>query len=148
MGTLMARHYALHALVHVFPKTGRLKLCGWVGCPGKPASFWTVSWNLVNGKRRAPWFDDAAYDRVIRAIEAARTLRAVTVPVPAPIPSSVPRPAPGAAAVASIVDDRPVMDKSGFGGAKPRFDFVPASKADLYEELRRAVANTPPRATE
>jgi hypothetical protein len=85
--TNRARHYALHALIHVFPKASRLRLCEWVGCMGKPAAFWNSSWHQIVKPRFAGstghvanWFDDEVFDRVIRAIEADRTKRAVAPP--------------------------------------------------------------------
>ena len=81
--TNRARHYALHALIHVFPVANRYRVCRWVGCPGKEAAFWNASWHQVVRPRAsgmghmANWWDEEAYDRVIRAIEAARTARAV-----------------------------------------------------------------------
>lgn len=83
-----ARHYALHALLHVFPKLSRVSAASMVGCPGKPGAFLTNSWNQVvrpyrNGANphMAKWFDDKAYDRVIRAIEAGRSEDAADVSV-------------------------------------------------------------------
>lgn len=85
--TNRARHYALHALCHVFPKVNRFSLCKLVGCPGKPGAFWNASWNQIvkpryagSPERMAKWWDEALYDRVIRALEADRTRRAVTPP--------------------------------------------------------------------
>lgn len=78
-----ARHYALHALVRVFPKASRERLCVYVGCPGNPRQFWASSWNQIvkpqahGHGHMAKWWDDTVYDRVIRAIEADRTRRAV-----------------------------------------------------------------------
>jgi hypothetical protein len=96
MNTNRARHFALHALVHVFPKADRFKLCAWVGAV-KPRAFWQQSWHQVakptqNGRAHmAVWFQDGPYDRVIRAIEADRTRRNIA-PVAQPPPY---RPPPG-----------------------------------------------------
>ena len=104
------RHYALHALLHVFPKADKIKLCVWVGCPGKPKAFWNASWHQVIKPRSsglghmAMWWEDDSYDRVIRAVEANKTRRAVSPPiegrrgsVPSEVPSprDPPRPEPG-----------------------------------------------------
>lgn len=157
-GATQARHYALHALIHVFPRASKFKLCQLVGCPGKPQSFWSISWNMVNGRKRVSWFKDASYDRVIRAIEAGVTRRNVapakSVPAraAAPVAAAAPtRPIPPTteaetSQIERIIAGRPVMDKGQFGGQRPRFEpTVPTSKADLYEELRKAAANTPAR---
>jgi len=101
--TFRGRHYALHALVHVFPKANRFSLCRMVGCPGKPGPFWNASWNQIAKPRfpgslthMANWWDDAVYDRVIRAIEADRTRRAVAPKYPKPEVEPPPyRPPPG-----------------------------------------------------
>lgn len=177
--TNRARHYALHALIHVFPKANRTDLCRLVGCPGKPGVFWNASWHQVVKPRSpgsllhmASWFDDTAYDRVIRAIEADMTRRAVAPP-PKPQPEPPPyRPPPGTVAKvladeppragklgrlepngyrppagaldAILDDDRPVMDASGFAERRHRSweETKQASKSGLEEELRRAVENT------
>lgn len=78
---MKARHYAMHALIHVFPKASREKIAGYVG-GHRPKQFLANSYTAIlgtSGKRqRARWWNDEAYDRVIRAIEADRTRRAVT----------------------------------------------------------------------
>lgn len=165
-GATCARHYALHALIHVFPKAAKFKLCEFVLCPGKPVSYWSVSWNVVNGKHPALWFKPEAYDRVIRAIEADRTRRAVAQQKPAvarpaePLPYRPPTPhpklgtrdangyrPPASAIVEELEDelaaDRPVFDRSVAGGfRKPRQDTFVSSRRAVEEELRQAAANT------
>lgn len=80
------RHYAMHALRHVFPDLtgeGAARLCG---CPGKPIYFWRNSVNQVAYKfkpneqdylkecgepvrtRAAKWWNEDAYNRVIAAV--------------------------------------------------------------------------------
>jgi hypothetical protein len=75
--SIHARHYAMHALLHVFPDLPRLAAARVVGCPGKPASFYNNSWNQVVRPRSdgtghmAKWWDEYAFARVIAAIERA-----------------------------------------------------------------------------
>jgi hypothetical protein len=94
--TTHARHYALRALIHVFPDVNRIRLYKWVGVPGKPNVFWRNSWHSKGRGRAAEWWSDEVYDRVIRAIEADRTRRNV-VPLPADEVAAPPpyRPPPG-----------------------------------------------------
>lgn len=69
---MRCRHYAMHALSHVFPGTGRYALARMVGCQAKPQYFWKNSvTHVLNGMgpgKRAKWWDEAAYQRVIEAI--------------------------------------------------------------------------------
>jgi hypothetical protein len=89
---MRCRHYAMHALAHVFPDMKRQSLGSVVGCPGKGARFWSNSMMHVvapapglrpgQGYRPhvAKWWDDEAFGRVIAAIE--RSLATVhTVPI-------------------------------------------------------------------
>ena len=113
-----ARHYAMHALLHVFQELGRHAAASLVGCPGKPNGFYMNSWHRVarvvspTGRRQANWWDEDAYGRVIAAVEAA---------VPrAPIKLS--------AATGSIVE--------------PLRPAASAGKRALQEMLAEAVRNT------
>lgn len=71
-----ARHYAMHALTHV---CGRMLMgsvaAESVGCPGEGRHFYRNSINqtvaVINGKRRASWWNEAGYARTITAVEAA-----------------------------------------------------------------------------
>jgi hypothetical protein len=78
--TNRARHYAMHALLHVFPDLERHAAARLVGCPGKPAAFWNASYHQVIKPRAgaaghvAGWFNDRVYERVIAAVEAGLTL--------------------------------------------------------------------------
>lgn len=167
--TNRARHYALHALVHVFPHANRLRLCEWVGCPGKPGPFWNSSLHQVvkprypgSATRMANWFDDAAYDRVIRAVEADRTRRAVAPAAEREVevnhyaepPAYPSRPgAPGlpasraerikaeASRVTAALDDDARSRFAGLG-AKERVPAPIENKSKLQDMLRDAVANT------
>jgi hypothetical protein len=176
ISTCRARHYALHALLHVFPGAEREKVCALVGAMGSPKSFWNNSLNQVikpAGNRRhvALWWNDKAYDRVIRAVEAGRgndadgvPLPAATAPEPPPpyrppagtvekVLAASPRPErlgtldrsgyrPPPDAIRKILDDdEPVFDRGSFSERKAR-DPVPRGKADLARELREAAANT------
>jgi hypothetical protein len=88
---LRARHYALHALAYVFPKCPKSKLCDFVGCNGRPDKFWdnsrsqVVDFSTGRARVRVAWWNGEVYERVVRAIEADRTKRAVaSKPLPAP----------------------------------------------------------------
>jgi hypothetical protein len=167
--TNRARHYALHALVHVFPDASKVGLCSLVGCVGQPKSFWSTSWHQVvkprpNGRgHAASWWNEGAYARVIHAIQAALARRrGMPPPDYRPPPGTVEkvladsaphpklgmldrggyRPPPDAIAKILDGDDSPVFDRGGtFGGSKPR-EYARSSKADLARELREAAANT------
>lgn len=77
---LRARHYAIHALIHVFQGVSPLRLCE-TYCIENHRQFWASSRQMIVEKRNpCGWWDVAAYDRVIRAIEADRTRRAVAPP--------------------------------------------------------------------
>jgi hypothetical protein len=220
-----ARHYAMHALVHVFRATSPHRLAAYVGAD-HPKQFWANSHATIvrakNGRKHAAlWWDDVAYDRVIRAIEADRTRRAVApkeIAPPAnnssyladenggqeittndPVPEAPPRPGEPTVEVSAYVepppyrpppstlekalrkdepsgrpfrhgsgyvdrngyrppkgtieavlddDDRPVMDRGGQFSDRRRSEKPVLSKRNLEDELRRAVANTKPRAEE
>jgi len=77
---LRARFYAFGALRHVFPEVARTTLAKLVGCPGMPLTFVANFQHSVikpvmsaKGQLRphvAKWWDEAAYGRVIAALEA------------------------------------------------------------------------------
>jgi hypothetical protein len=88
--TLRARHYALHALLFVFPGLPREKAAKFVGAPGRPMMFYHGSMNQVakvvntmTGRRRANWWDEEGFERVIRAIENAGPKPAIAETTPA-----------------------------------------------------------------
>lgn len=69
---LRCRHYAMHAISHVFQGLPVQVLGRLVGAR-KPGSFWKNSMILIapksgTSRRRCLWWSDEAYDRVIRAI--------------------------------------------------------------------------------
>jgi hypothetical protein len=68
-----ARHYALHALLHVFPDLGRHSACRLVGVKKSSAvpSFWMASWDIVRAPPGKTWWDAAVYARVIQGTRAA-----------------------------------------------------------------------------
>lgn len=82
---IRARHYAMHSLLHVFPDLQRKSAASIVGCPGKPVYFWNASWNQVakpqtfGNRRKANWWDEESYGRVIKAIEQPQTQRKIAV---------------------------------------------------------------------
>jgi hypothetical protein len=75
--SVRARHYALHALLLVFPDLAREKASSFVGAPGKPMAFYHNSYNSVakvvgaKGRRFANWWDETGFLRVVEAIRAA-----------------------------------------------------------------------------
>ena len=77
-----ARHYALQALAQIFPLEDRLFLATVCGCAGKPKYYWsgsvTHTGRIVGGpragKRRARWWSEESFDRVVAAIEAVAPL--------------------------------------------------------------------------
>lgn len=79
--TIRARHYALHALLHTFPKLPRGIAAKLVGAPGNPVTFYHNSWHQVVRPRAsasghmALWWNDAAYARVIDAICGPKKFR-------------------------------------------------------------------------
>lgn len=158
---LHCRHYAVHALLHVFQGLSPRAVCKTLGVE-RPNSFWPSSLAIAQKKHPCKWWSDEGYDRVIRAIEADRTRRNVTPQAPqehvgevttAPLSSITqpritrPRPRP-AQALVHMADDKPVFDKGHIHEPKRQEYLRPTSKADLYEELRKAVINTKPKADE
>jgi hypothetical protein len=76
------RHYAMHALRRVFPDAKPEILAALVGAPGKPHHFWRNSCSQVanptgHSSYAVSWWNREVYERVVRAIEADRTRRAV-----------------------------------------------------------------------
>lgn len=74
-GQMRCRHYAMHAIAHAFPLMTSRTLATVVGFPGgSPEKFYGNSLTMVvrpprHGKgHMAKWWNDGAYDRVIRAI--------------------------------------------------------------------------------
>lgn len=71
-----ARHYAMHALLHVFQDMTQQDAAALVGCWGTPRQFYDNSYAQTfkmrpDGKRRAAkWFADTVFEDVIAAIRA------------------------------------------------------------------------------
>jgi hypothetical protein len=99
------RHYAMHALRHVFPDLSGERAALLCGCPGKPVYFWNNSVNQVAYRfklteqeslkrfgepvrtRAAKWWNEDAYNRVIAAIIKSADGQPITVAQrPAPRP--------------------------------------------------------------
>lgn len=82
MGKRRARHYAMHALVRVFPKADPVHVAMGTGTPSNPKNFWQSSLHQVfkprpHGGRMAYWWNEGAFERVITSILADRTRRAI-----------------------------------------------------------------------
>ncbi|WP_454629496.1 hypothetical protein [Bradyrhizobium cenepequi] len=73
--TLRGRHYAMHALLEVFPDLPRAVAARLVGAPGNPMAYYYNSFHNVskiqNGRRYARWWDEDAFQRVVSAVRAA-----------------------------------------------------------------------------
>lgn len=167
--TNRARHYAMHALLHVFPDLLRFTAARLVGCPGSEKQFWNSSWHQIVKPRAsglghvANWFDDEAFGRIIDAIglkpesdplshveieeEEKVEPPPFRVPVPCPAPGRPPyRPLPDTAAKTleddDDGDDRPVFDKGHIAVQRQAGPPVRPSKRAMYDDLRAAVVNT------
>lgn len=77
---LRCRHYAMHALVKVFPSASKTSCARMVGAPGKRADkFWENSVQNVakpimgSSRRKAEWWNEAAFERVVAAISPGGT---------------------------------------------------------------------------
>lgn len=87
-----ARHYAMHALLHVFQDLPRHTAARIVGS-GSPVKFWNTSWHQIAKPRGgglghvAGWFDDEAYARVITAIQLDPVARRLSADVVGMLPS-------------------------------------------------------------
>lgn len=143
-----ARHYAFHALIHVFPRYNQEVVARCLGSGKSAKQFIAASFVSVlgrGGRSKAGWWDDDVFDRVIRAIEAGKTAAAVRAPAPRPQaprsaacdpppgmpPRAVPKPVPA--------DDAPRFAR--LGGREE----VPAStenKSKLNQMLADALAET------
>lgn len=162
---IRARNYAAHALIHAFPDIPRTSIGRLVGASSRSTFFYRNSrWFILGidrsvGAKRAEWWDDAVYDRVIRVIvehcaPTAQPYRGPTTQESAPAPaqeaqdeeSELPalpvrrRPVERL----SARDDRPVLPAPTL---KPGIDVDPrpgftAEKRGLYEMLANAVKNT------
>lgn len=147
-----ARHYAFHALIHVFPRYNQEVVARCLGSGKTAKQFIAASFVSVlgrGGRTKAGWWDDEAFDRVIRAIEAGKTKRAIA-------PASPAVPAPRSAARSAPCDPPPGMPpravpKPAPADRAPRFarlgsrEEVPAStenKSKLNQMLADALAET------
>jgi len=115
-GNSRARHYAMHALVHHFPRIPVGSAARMCGCPeqARGAIFYKSSLNNHVRRGASQWWDEKVYARVVASIDVPR--RAL------PPPEIKPR---------ALL---PTLKPSGN---------TPKQKADLYRMLADAVANTP-----
>jgi hypothetical protein len=82
-----ARHYAHHALVHLFPNAprGSIARCVGGGRYFHRSSLWYVLGHGPHRSEPAAWWADAALGRVIEAIGGEPVAAVVTAPRPAPV---------------------------------------------------------------
>lgn len=71
---IQARHYAIHAIEHCFPGLPARMYDAFVGAPGRRGGFYanskqTVIQMVTPNRRRATWWREEAYARVIKAIQ-------------------------------------------------------------------------------
>jgi hypothetical protein len=169
-----ARHYAMHALRAVFPHVSHVNLARMVGCPGYGGHFWhnsvvAVAHPTGTGKIRASWWSTEAYQSVVDAVKAIQPHEPEPKPVTAPdlpkrhrrrqtfatrhnrlmeLPSAAElEKRNGKGDVEEEPDHGPVFDRTPLHETK-RDPYMAPSKAEIYEVLRRAAANTKPRADE
>jgi hypothetical protein len=143
---LRARHYAMHALVHVFPDVPRAAVARCVGAPGLPDGFYKNSLSqkfkpVVGGprvgKRQAQWWSEDSFMAVIDAIRR---------PVDLPATKEWLRPTREERVVVPISKSptvKTVQHKptNSFGSMVPRPAATPG-KRDLIRELQQAILNT------
>lgn len=89
------RHYALHALLNVYPDARPGDVSNALGCPGKPtffprSSLWFVLGQGPHRKVPAEWWDNVTLGLVIEAVLKVTPLPAPKV-VPRPVPSETPQ---------------------------------------------------------
>jgi hypothetical protein len=129
-GRCYARHYALHALLAVFPDANRGTCARLVGCRSDPDKFYDNSHyrfaRIINGRRAAPWWDEAEFERVVAAVRAAAADQDTDdEPEDMPAPRA---PIKLSAAVGSIVE--------------PTRPAAAPGKRRLEDMMREAVINT------
>lgn len=122
------RHYAMHALLHVFQDLGREPAAHLVGCPALPRSFWYNSWHQVvkpnwKGRPQAKWWDVDVLGRVIKVIEAR-------VPVAAAKP---------VAQLPALIPQRPLVLPPNMQGAIDAAKAAVPSTLDKLNTRRRVV---------
>jgi hypothetical protein len=161
---IRARHYAMHALVRVFPAAPKRKIANWCGAYYEASKFYENSCtNTANpnasrlAKRKTDWWNDEIFYRVVRALEAAKTASAIEYrPPPGTIEKVLRDDAtrnlgrlepngyrPPADAIAKeLADDDPVFDRGRFNFRKPREDTFESSREQANRMLREAAANT------
>ena len=134
-----ARHYAMHAIIAVFPEIPRKNAARLVFCPGKPGMFYGNSWSQVakpvgDGRRVAAWWDDAVFERVIEAVLAEQGDREDDEPEGEGGDFLEVRATPKPPIKLSAVDDRRIVE--------PVRPFASARQRRAAEELAEAMRNT------
>jgi hypothetical protein len=132
-GRCNARHYALHALLAVFPDANRGVCARLVGCRSDPEKFYDNSYyrfaRIVNGRRAAPWWDEDEFARVVGAVQAAAVVTPDPVRDVEPAELEPPR--------------RPIKLSAAVGGiVEPTRPAAAPGKRKLEDILREAVLNT------
>lgn len=84
------RHYALHALLAVFPKADRTQVAAALGAPGRSAYFYRTSlWHVLGDgpHRKGPieWWDADVLAKTIKAVQAI-----TPKPTPSPLRAAAP----------------------------------------------------------
>lgn len=149
---LRGRHYALHALVRVYPDAHVLKLVRVIGISGDAMEFWRNSKRVAGKtgtKKPARWWSQPALNRVIEAVFVEAGLKslaeapAVQIPVKPKVDAGVTRIARAVAKIESrpSVPARP-EPKIAFQATKPKPGGISSGKRSLYEMLGDAVRNT------
>jgi hypothetical protein len=121
-----ARHYAMHALIRVFPEAKRQAIARMVGAPGKLKYFYKNS--LVQTANRtakifkAKWWSSQSFHKVVDATFSAAEI--------------APKEVRSAASLSS-----PPTDQSALT-AKPPPSFAVPGKRNLYDMLAESVRNT------
>lgn len=165
-GAFRSRHYAMFALLEVFPDLTGKEAARLVGCPGKPAVFFynSLTKRATGRPGGGAWWNPAIFERVVAVLKSDGPLPPPEPPPykpgplpPVPVPPLPPaarlgtrdadggyRPPPGT--VETVLDDdndgRPIFDRGRIGGERPRYPQPPSGKRDMYAELRQAVLNT------
>lgn len=135
-GNIRARHYAMHALCHVFAGLTPAEAARAVGCVGNPGTVFAVS--KVKCFRAAGWWNERAYCRIVFAIQEGK------VPPPEPPPYFPPEPPARDIGTLEAEGYRPppeTIKKVIEDDADRRPSLAPGKRA-LYKMLGDAVRNT------
>lgn len=86
---MYCRHYAMHALAELFPSIDKGVLASFVGPPIQAKAFWYSSLEYIyrpmvlnRSRRRARWWDESAFERIIAVVRAGMDLPRAPAPTP------------------------------------------------------------------